>query len=160
MLHGALILGVKVNLDQLGAINVHASALSHDFSGVDNVVEHVLVNCSHCAGAWTLLLLTAVLGDDLARGNDDDVLLRELLFNFANKTRLDLLERTEKRHWDKEGNSFLSTRDFDLKQLVMIRWGWFSFGAYLFGVGEIERLHFCSEFLVAVFDFRENFGNF
>ena len=51
---------------------------------------------------------------DAARGQDEDVAVRELLFQLARQALLHLVEARQQRHRHKDGDGFLAVADFEL----------------------------------------------
>jgi hypothetical protein len=73
-----LVLGVKVDLEGLGTINLVTDALAHNLGGVADVLQNLLMDMCEGAGsgAGSLLHSLAVeaLGKNGALGNNDDML--------------------------------------------------------------------------------------
>lgn len=86
----AALLLVQDDLEGLGAVLLGAEALADDFDGVDEVGEDGVVDGRQSAAAGALLLLGVAgaggalgAGQDAARGEDQDVAVRELLLELA-----------------------------------------------------------------------------
>ena len=76
---------------------------------------------SQSTAARTLLFLAASAavgafgtGEDPARGEDEDVAVRELLLEFAGEALLDLVEAREEGDGDEDYDCFLAVADFEL----------------------------------------------
>ena len=91
---GDLIWIVEGHLNELVTVDGDTGALAGDVGRVDEVGEDGLVDGGKGAGEWTDLALGGLAGlagllvDDLALGDKDDVLARELLLELANETNL------------------------------------------------------------------------
>ena len=90
VIHPPALLLVEHGLEDLAAVLACADALAHDLDGVDKVGEDGVVHGGECAGARALLRLRGAAavaafraGEDAARGDDQDVPVGELLFEFA-----------------------------------------------------------------------------
>lgn len=97
MFDGGLLVLVQVHLNQLGAVELDTDTLANDFSREDEILQDGIVDSGQSAGAWTLLFqriarLARRLGQNLALTDDNNVLARELLLQFAHQNDLDLLE--------------------------------------------------------------------
>ena len=72
-----LVLGVKVDLEGLGTIDLVTDALAHNLSGVADVLQDLLVDVCESTGARAGALLHSLavkaLGKDGALGNNDNV---------------------------------------------------------------------------------------
>lgn len=72
-----LVLGVKVDLEGLGTIDLVTNTLAHNFGGVADILKDFLVDMCEGAGAWARSLLHSLaveaLGKDSALGNNDNV---------------------------------------------------------------------------------------
>jgi hypothetical protein len=110
-----LVTSIKVDLQDTTPINLASGALSGDLGGVYNIFEDGILDSSKRAGTGTQslgLLATGVrLAKNVALSNNDEMLSRELLFQFTDKTGLNLLERLLKfvRHVDNSGLASRST---------------------------------------------------
>lgn len=97
MFDGGLLVLVQMHLNQLGAVELDTDTLANDFSREDKILQDGIVDSGQSAGAWTLLFqriarLAGWLGQNLALTDDNNVLARELLLQFAHQNDLDLLE--------------------------------------------------------------------
>lgn len=97
MFDGGLLVLVQMHLNQLGAVELDTDTLANDFSREDKILQDGIVDSGQSAGAWTLLFqriarLAGRLGQNLALTDDNNVLARELLLQFAHQNDLDLLE--------------------------------------------------------------------
>lgn len=54
--------------------------------------------------------------EDATRGKDENVPVRELLFELAGQTWLDFVEAREEGNGDEDDDGFLAVADFDLEQ--------------------------------------------
>lgn len=93
MVNAATLLLVEDDLERLAAVLLGAGALADNLNGVDEVVEDGLVDGREGAAARTLLLLVRAAvggalraGEDAALGDEEDVAVGELLFEFAGET--------------------------------------------------------------------------
>ena len=91
-----LITSIKVHLHNSASINLAASALTSNFRGVDNILENSILDRRESTRTRTqslgLLGTSITLSQNVALSDNDDMSTRELLFQFTNKTGLDLLE--------------------------------------------------------------------
>ena len=114
---GLLIL-IKMTLEETGTVQAESNPLANDFCGVDQVIKDSTVHSNQSAATWALLLLLvhfpSWLGQDPPLGDEANVLARELLFQLADKTDLDLLECLELRHRHKDTDGLLALTNFDL----------------------------------------------
>lgn len=86
------ILGVKVDLVELGLILADTDALTNDLGRVDNILEDSVVDSGQSAGDRALLT-TALAGlsiEDGALSNDDNMSTSKLLLELTNETSLNL----------------------------------------------------------------------
>lgn len=140
---------VEDDLEGLGAVLLGAEALADDLDGVDEVGQDGVVDGGQSAGAGTLLLLGVAraggslgAGQDAARGEDQDVAVRELLLqltgeatrNVMSVTRshrtvmlgygslplLDTVETLQERDGDKDDNSLLAVTNLDLFKITKL----------------------------------------
>lgn len=86
----AALLLVEDDLEGLGAVLLGAEALADDLDGVDEVGQDGVVDGGQGAATGTLLLLGVAraggalgAGQDAARGEDQDVAVRELLLELT-----------------------------------------------------------------------------
>lgn len=111
------ILRVQVDLQQLGSIESVTSTLTNDLDRVDDVLKDGAVYVGESAGTradlGTLVLTDVVLGQNGTLGNDAHVLTRELLLQFTNQTRLDLLELLVLTVWDEDDDGGLTSGNLD-----------------------------------------------
>lgn len=110
---------VEVHLDESRAVELNARSLANNLGRIDEVVERVLVHGRQCAASRTLLFrarasLACRFWQDFPLSDNDKVLAAELLLEFTNKSRLDLLKVTELRHWYEQNDGLLATRNLDL----------------------------------------------
>lgn len=106
-----------LHLDGLGTVNLDAGSLTNNLSGVDEVIQNLLVDSSQSARSGTGLLLTRVtsgLGHDATLSNEKNVAVRELLLELAGKSLLDLVEGLQLRNGDEDDDSLLATTEFNL----------------------------------------------
>ena len=54
--------------------------------------------------------------EDAAGGEDEDVTIREFLFELARQALLDFVEAREERDGDEDDDCFLAVADFDLRR--------------------------------------------
>lgn len=90
----SLLLLVKDDLEDLGAVLLGAETLANDLDWEDEVGEDGVVHGSQCAGAWALLGERGAgaggalwAWQDAAGGEDDDVAVGELLLELTGQTR-------------------------------------------------------------------------
>lgn len=117
VLKGGGILGVKEDLDDLGAIGLDAGALADDLSGVDNVLEGGVVHGSQGAGPGAHLLLAGAaggLGHDAALGDKEDVTVGELLLELTGQTGVDTLGLLEDRHGNEDHDGLATSGNVQL----------------------------------------------
>jgi hypothetical protein len=106
-----------LHLDGLGTVDLDAGSLTNNLSGVDEVIQDLLVDSSQSARSGTGLLLARVasgLGHDATLSNEKDVAVRELLLELAGKSLLDLVEGLQLRNRDEDDDSLLATTEFNL----------------------------------------------
>ena len=84
--HCALILIVKVNLEQFRTIDIDTSSLSNNFAWKNNVIKHGIVDRSGSLGQKASSSSSSILGDNSTSTNNNDVLVREFFFYFTNKS--------------------------------------------------------------------------
>lgn len=96
----AALLLVEDDLEGLGAVLLGAEALADDLDGVDEVGEDGVVDGGQGAAAGALLLLGVAgaggalgAGQDAARGEDQDVAVRELLLELTGEAGAKMLAR-------------------------------------------------------------------
>merc|ERR1719410_762904 len=86
---GLSILGVQVDLHDLGSVNLVADALSDDLGGVADILQHGVVDSSQSPGPGAALpldsVVAALLGEDAALSDEDDMLATELLLEVGGK---------------------------------------------------------------------------
>lgn len=139
---------VEDNLEGLGAVLLGAEALADDLDGVDEVGQDGVVDGGQCAGAGALLLLGVAraggslgAGQDAARGEDQDVAVRELLLQLTGEAikigmsvtgvrnvkvgygglpLLDTVETLQERDGDKDDNSLLAVTNLDLFKITKL----------------------------------------
>lgn len=111
------ILGVKEDLEGLGTINLLTESLTNNFGGEDHIVQDGIVDSSQGTTSRTRLLVVGTTSgnrQDTTLSNEDNVAVRELLFEFTGESDLNLLESTLKRNGDEDDNSLLTSTKFDL----------------------------------------------
>jgi hypothetical protein len=93
VIHTTLLLLIKNNLQDLASVLLGAQSLANDLDGIDEVREDGVVDGSESSGTGTLLgeggaRTVGALGpgEDAARGEDQDVAVRELLLEFAGES--------------------------------------------------------------------------
>ena len=93
MVNTTLLLLVQDNLQGLAAVLLGADALADDLDGVDQVGQDGVVDGGQSSRAGTLLLEGVAraggslgAGEDAARGQDQDVAVRELLLKLTGKS--------------------------------------------------------------------------
>mmetsp|Transcript_30056 Transcript_30056/g.55867 ORF Transcript_30056/g.55867 Transcript_30056/m.55867 type:complete len:309 (+) Transcript_30056:79-1005(+) len=113
-----LLLGVKVDLEELAAVGADAGALANNLGGVHEVLEDGLMNVLESAGtranAVELLVAGVRLLQHRALGDDDDVVAAELLLEFLNEDLLDLAEALEEVEGNEDDDRLLATLDLNL----------------------------------------------
>lgn len=142
VIHTTLLLLIEHNLQDLASILLGAQSLAHNFDGVDEISEYGVVDGSESSGTGTFLseggaraVGSLGTGENTARGEDQDVAVRELLLELTGESavisilsRLSLGYRQEKggipllhavetlqgRNGDKDDNSLLAVADFNL----------------------------------------------
>lgn len=89
----SLLLLIENNLQDLATVFLGAETLADNLNGVDEIVEDGIVDCSECSGAGALLsegctgaVGSLWAGEDTARGEDQDMAIRELLLEFTGET--------------------------------------------------------------------------
>lgn len=113
------ILGIKEDLESLGAINLLTESLANNFSGINEVVQDSIVNSGQSTASRTgLLVVGATSGDrqDTTLSNKDNVTVRELLLELTSESSLNLVESIEARNRDKDDDSLLTTTEFNLSR--------------------------------------------
>lgn len=136
---------VEDDLEGLGAVLLGAETLADNLDGEDEIGQDSIVDSSEGARTGALLLLGVAraggalgAGEDAARGEDQDVAVRELLLELAGEAErsdqyastrcddtstarmvenlplLDTVESLEGRDGDKDDNSLLAVANFDL----------------------------------------------
>lgn len=90
MVDGVLLLLVEDDLEDLAAVLLGAEALADDLDGEDEIGQDGVVHGGQGSRAGTLLGLRGARavgalgpGEDAARGQDEDVAVRELLLQLA-----------------------------------------------------------------------------
>lgn len=124
VINNGLLFGIQEDLGNLVAIDLGADTLSDNLSGVDEVVEKVLVNSGEGSGTRSLLGDARPPrrdGEDSAEGKEDNVSVGELLLEFAGKALLNFVELLEEWHWDKDDNSLLASTNLDLSCAVELQ---------------------------------------
>merc|ERR1719476_1159157 len=114
---GLLVL-IQMNLEQTGTVKTETNPFADNFCRVNKVVEDSIVDSHQSTTAWTLLLLPVHFpgwfGQNSPLGNEDHMLTRELLLQFANQPGLDLLKGLDlwNGHEDNNGLFALANLDF------------------------------------------------
>lgn len=119
------ILRVEDDLVELGTADLVSDTLASDFSWVDKVFEHGVVNSGEGSGSRSLLGLsrtTTWLWKDASLSEEDNVTVRELLFKLTGESLLDAVDGLEERNWDEDDNGLLTTRNFDLTGTLELDW--------------------------------------
>ena len=93
------VLGVEVDLQDLGAVHSIADALADDLCWVHQVVQDGLVHLGQSTGPRPGGQTRGGLGQDAALGHDHHVLAGELLLQLADQTLLDLVEALKQTVW-------------------------------------------------------------
>ena len=90
IIHTTSLLLIQHNLEDLAPVLARAGALTDDLDRVDQIAEYGVVDGRQRAGARTLLRLRGAAavaalgaGQDAAGGDDEDVAVGELLFEFT-----------------------------------------------------------------------------
>lgn len=128
----ATLLLVQDDLEDLAAVFLGAESLADDLDRVDDVGEDGVVHGGQGSAAGTLLGLriaraVGALGarQDAARGQDQNVAVRELLLQLAGQALLDLVEAAEERDGDEDDDRAFAVADFELfamKQFLLAFW--------------------------------------
>jgi len=126
VLHSGLLILVQVDFVEARTVELDANALAHDLSGVDEVIQSVLVDSHQGAAPWALLFgvelgLSRRLRQDLPLSNDDEVLSAELLLELADESRLDLLELGELWHGHEQDDGLLASRSVHLARARQVQ---------------------------------------
>lgn len=92
-----LVLGVKVDTDELRAVRSDTGTLADDLGRVDEVLEHLLVDGGKGARAGTLLAelgvrVALLLREDTALGEEDNVLVGKLLLELTSKANVEWVD--------------------------------------------------------------------
>lgn len=114
---GGMVLTIKEDLDQLGSINANLCALTNDFSRVNEVLEELFVDRGQGTRARTHLGDTRSASrflKDATLSDQENVTVREFLFEFTNKTSLDLMETLEVRDRDKDDDGVTTMTNVDI----------------------------------------------
>lgn len=89
----SLLLLIENNLQDLGAIFLGAETLANDLNWVDEVGKDGVVDSGECSGTRALLSLRGTgtvaalwAGENAARGEDQDMTVRELLLELTSET--------------------------------------------------------------------------
>jgi hypothetical protein len=121
VVHTTALLLVQDDLEQLGAVLLGAETLADDLDGVDEVGQDGVVDSGQGSRTGALLLLGVAgagralgAGQNAARGQDQDVAVRELLLELAGQALLNAVEALQGRNGDKDGNSLLAVANLDL----------------------------------------------
>ena len=115
-----LILGIKVDLKNSLPIHLATSSLASNFSGIHNIIQNSLMNCSQGTRTGTDPTLcrgsTKVLTQDRSLTNEKNMTSRKFLFQFTNKFRLNctLVHRFVNLEGDVKDNGFTSTTYINL----------------------------------------------
>jgi len=100
-------------------IESESGSFSNNVSWINKIVQDRVVNRRQSSASWSLLSLEVVIsgwfGQDFSLGNNNNVFSAELLFQFSDQTRLDLVEVRKKLVWNKNddcSSCTFSERDF------------------------------------------------
>ena len=93
VIHTPFLLLIQHNLQSLAAILLGAKTLADNLNRVDEISQNGIVNCGQCSGTGSLLGLRGTgavgalgTGKNAARGEDQDVAVRELLLKLTGET--------------------------------------------------------------------------
>lgn len=117
------ILSIKENLESLGTIDLLTESLTNDFSRENEVIQDSIMDSSQSARSGTGLLTvvtTAGNSQDTTLSNENNMTVRELLFELTSKTSLDLVETRLAGDRDKDDNSLLTGTELDLKNIILL----------------------------------------
>lgn len=120
-----MVFSVQEDFDEFGSIDLDLGSLANDFGGVDQVTEDGFVYRGEGSGAGTHLLDSGVAGgllEDAALGDEEDVTVRQFLFEFAGEADLDLAENLELGDREEDDDSLLSVGHVDLLNRQDSRW--------------------------------------
>jgi len=113
-----LVTSIKVHLEDTTSINLAASALSSDLSGVNNILKNGILDRRKStrarAQSHSFLGTSVTLSKDVTLGNNDDMTSRKLLLQLADKAGLDLLEGLLKLEWHINDDSLASSTTVNL----------------------------------------------
>lgn len=113
-----LILVVQVYLHSPSSVNLHPRPLTDNLRGIDNIVQDGLVDGSEGARTRARCLAFRVSGVRLSEngplGDNENMASRELLFEFPNKSGLDLVEGGEEFVRDVNDNGLASATAIDI----------------------------------------------
>ena len=119
----SMILAVQQDLNQFAAIHSDLCSLTNNFSRVNHIFQQLFMDRSKSTGSGSLLTnssLTSRLLKDTTLSNQQDMTVRELLFQFTDKTSLDLVELFQKRDRDKDNNSLATMTNINLHQVELL----------------------------------------
>jgi len=115
---GGRVFRVQEALDQPTAINAVLRPLADDLSGVDKILENLLVHAGDCPAVWPEALvpggITGGFGHGTALSDENDVAVSELLLQLSGESLLQLPERFQVRHGHEDDNSLPPAFDVDL----------------------------------------------
>lgn len=101
----------------LSAIYEVSCTLANNFGWVDEILQDLLVNRGKGSVPGSLLSgsrTPAGLLQNSSLSNEDNVTVREFLFEFAGESLLDLVEGFEHRYGDEDDNCLLASTDLNL----------------------------------------------
>jgi hypothetical protein len=101
----------------LGTIDTLTESLTNNFSRVNEIIEDSIVDSGQSTRSGTRLLTGVTTGrnsQDTTLSNKDNVRVRELLFEFAGKSSLNLLETSLSGNRDKNNDGLLTSTELNL----------------------------------------------
>lgn len=119
----SVIFTVKEDFNHFGTIDTDFSSLANDFSREDQVLEQFFVNRGQSTRTRAGLFFASVtggFGHDTTLSDDQDVTVREFLFELTDETGLDFVVGFELGDGDEDDNGAFTVTDFDL-WVVIIR---------------------------------------
>jgi hypothetical protein len=123
VVYATTLLLVQDNLQQLAVVLLSAQTLANNLDGVDKVTQDSVVDGSQSPRAGALLLLGVAragrslgAGQDAARGEDQDMVVGELLLELTGKALLHTVETGQGGDGDKDDDCLLAVANLDLFQ--------------------------------------------
>jgi hypothetical protein len=121
VIHTAPLLLIQHDLQHLAPVLLRPDPLPHNLDWVHHIRQNRLMDGRECSRARTLLGLVraAAVGafgarEDAAGCEDEDMAVRELLFELAGQALLHFVEAGEERDGDEDDDGFFAVADFDL----------------------------------------------